>query len=80
MGSKQNAYGAYTNLRPGLLGEGSYVKIGVHATVDGDHHVGVVLVFLFLFFRFRFRVGSEERDLLAIGRPGKILHPALSFG
>jgi len=36
MGSKQNAYGAYTNLRAGLLGENSYVKIGVHATVDGE--------------------------------------------
>jgi hypothetical protein len=36
MSGKQNAYGAYTNLRPGLLPEGSYLKIGVHATVDGD--------------------------------------------
>lgn len=36
MGSKQNAYGAYTNLRPGLLSENSYMKIGVHATVDGE--------------------------------------------
>jgi hypothetical protein len=36
MGSKQNAYGAYTNLRPGLLPEGNYIKIGVHATVDGE--------------------------------------------
>ena len=36
MGTKQNAYGAYTNLRPGLLNEGNYLKIGVHATVDGE--------------------------------------------
>jgi hypothetical protein len=36
MSGKQNAYGAYSNLRPGLLPEGSYLKIGVHATVDGD--------------------------------------------
>lgn len=36
MGTKQNAYGAYTNIRPGLLNEDSYLKIGVHATVDGD--------------------------------------------
>jgi hypothetical protein len=36
MMSKQNAYGAYSNLRPGLLNEGSYLKIGVHATVDGE--------------------------------------------
>jgi hypothetical protein len=36
MGAKQNAYGAYTNMRPGLLGESNYVKIGVHGTVDGE--------------------------------------------
>jgi hypothetical protein len=36
MSSKQNAYGAYTNLRPGLLKESDYIKIGVHATVDGE--------------------------------------------
>jgi len=36
MSGKQNAYGAYTNLRPGLLPDGSYVKIGVHGTVDGE--------------------------------------------
>ena len=36
MSGKQNAYGAYTNLRPGLLGELNYVKIGVHGTVDGE--------------------------------------------
>jgi hypothetical protein len=36
MGTKQNAYGAYSNLRPGLLGETNYVKIGVHGTVDGE--------------------------------------------
>jgi hypothetical protein len=36
MSSKQNAYGAYTNLRPGLLNEQNYVKIGVHATVEGE--------------------------------------------
>ena len=36
MSSKQNAYGAYTNLRPGLLSEKNYIKIGVHAFVDGE--------------------------------------------
>ena len=36
MSTKQNAYGAYSNLRPGLLGETNYVKIGVHGTVDGE--------------------------------------------
>jgi hypothetical protein len=36
MSSKQNAYGAYTNLRPGLLSESNYIKIGVHATVEGE--------------------------------------------
>lgn len=36
MTSKQNAYGAYTNVRPGLLNEANYIKIGVHATVDGE--------------------------------------------
>jgi hypothetical protein len=41
MGSKQNAYGAYTNLRPGLLNEANYIKIGVHATIDGDRMIFV---------------------------------------
>ena len=36
MNTKQNAYGAYSNLRPGLLGETNYVKIGVHGTVYGE--------------------------------------------
>lgn len=36
MGSKQNAYGAYSNIRPGLLADSNYVKIGVHATVDAQ--------------------------------------------
>jgi hypothetical protein len=36
MTSKQNAYGAYTNLRAGLLSDQNYIKIGVHATVDGE--------------------------------------------
>ena len=36
MAAKQNAYGAYSNLRPGLLPEMNYVKIGVHGTVDGE--------------------------------------------
>ncbi|MCW8132530.1 MAG: hypothetical protein KIS92_19435 [Planctomycetota bacterium] len=35
MGSKVSAYGAYTNLRPGLLPEKQYVKIGAHGTIDG---------------------------------------------
>ena len=41
MTSKQNAYGAYTNLRPGLLGETNYVKIGVHGVVDGERLIFV---------------------------------------
>ncbi|MCY3019888.1 MAG: hypothetical protein NTW87_12775 [Planctomycetota bacterium] len=36
LASKQNAYGAYSNLRPGLLPESNYIKIGVHGTVDGE--------------------------------------------
>jgi len=48
MSSKQNAYGAYTNLRPGLLPEGSYVKIGVHGTVDGERMIIVQDRFLIL--------------------------------
>ena len=48
MASKQNAYGAYTNLRPGLLGEQSYVKIGVHATVDGERMIFVQDRFLII--------------------------------
>lgn len=34
--AKNNAYGAYSNLRAGLLSDGSYMKIGVNATVDGE--------------------------------------------
>lgn len=41
MSSKQNAYGAYSNLRPGLLGEMNYIKIGVHGTVDGERLIFV---------------------------------------
>lgn len=33
--SKLIAYGLYTNLRPSLLPERQYVKIGVHGTIDG---------------------------------------------
>lgn len=36
MASKVSAYGAYTNLRPGLLPEKQYVKIGSHGTIDGQ--------------------------------------------
>lgn len=36
MTSKVSAYGAYTNLRPGLLLEKAYVKIGTHGTIDGS--------------------------------------------
>jgi len=36
MSAKTNAYGAYSNLRPGLLPDGAYMKIGVNATVDGE--------------------------------------------
>ena len=35
LGSKISAYGAYTNLRPGLLAEKNSMKIGIHATIDG---------------------------------------------
>ena len=35
MASRVSAYGAYSNLRPGLLSEKNYMKIGVHATLDG---------------------------------------------
>jgi hypothetical protein len=41
MGSKQNAYGAYSNIRPGLLADANYVKIGVHGTVDADRLIFV---------------------------------------
>jgi len=34
--TKLEAYGAYTHLRPGLLPEEQYIKIGVHATLDGS--------------------------------------------
>jgi hypothetical protein len=39
--SKHNAYGAYTNVRPGLLKETNYVKVGVHGTIDNDRLVFV---------------------------------------
>lgn len=35
MTSKVSAYGAYTNLRPGLLPVNAYVKIGTHGTIEG---------------------------------------------
>jgi hypothetical protein len=36
MSTKQNAYGAYSNLRPSDLTDKNYLKIGVHGTVMGD--------------------------------------------
>jgi len=41
LGSKQNAYGAYSNTRPGLLADTNYVKIGVHGTVDAERLIFV---------------------------------------
>ncbi|MFH0938152.1 MAG: DUF6599 family protein [Planctomycetota bacterium] len=41
MSSKQNAYGAYTNLRPVSLKDSDYLKIGVHATLNGDRLIFV---------------------------------------
>lgn len=64
MTSKQNAYGAYTNLRPGLLGEGSYVKIGVHATVDGDHLLFVQDRFLIIVKDLSGAVDPARRTML----------------
>jgi len=46
--SKQNAYGAYTNLRPGLLPDANYMKIGVHAFVDGERLIFVQDRFLII--------------------------------
>ncbi|MBI3832070.1 MAG: hypothetical protein HY291_21285 [Planctomycetes bacterium] len=50
MTSKVSAYGAYTNLRPGLLPEKAYVKIGTQGVIDGsrlifmhDHYLVCVL-------------------------------------
>jgi hypothetical protein len=36
MTSRIDAYGAYTNIRPPMLPETQYVKIGIHATLEGD--------------------------------------------
>jgi hypothetical protein len=58
MTSKQNAYGAYTNLRPGLLAESNYVKIGVHGAVDGGR---------LLFVQDRFLI--VIRDLSGLQEP-----------
>ncbi len=41
MSTRLQAYGAYTNLRPGLLPENAYVKIGTHGTVDGERLIFV---------------------------------------
>lgn len=60
MGSKSNAYGAYTNLRPGLLQEGSYMKIGVNATVDGERLIFVQDRFLII-----------VRELSGMGEPAR---------
>lgn len=58
MGTKQNAYGAYTNLRPGLLSESNYVKIGVHGVVDGER---------LMFVQDRFVI--VVRDLSGLAEP-----------
>ena len=42
-------------------------------------HARIVFVFFLFFFRFRFCVGGKEGHLLAIRRPCKTLHTALSF-
>lgn len=36
MTSRVSAYGAYSNIRPGLQAPEQYVKIGTHATLDGE--------------------------------------------
>ena len=44
------------------------------------YNTRVVFIFFLFFFCLCFCVRSEKGDLLAIGRPGKIFHAALSFG
>jgi hypothetical protein len=48
LGAKTNAYGAYSNLRPGLLPDSAYMKIGVHATADGGRLIFVQDRFLII--------------------------------
>jgi hypothetical protein len=64
MGSKQNAYGAYTNLRPGLMPEGSYMKIGVAAVVDGERLIFVQDRFLIVVRDLSGAVDPARRTML----------------
>src|SRR6266404_1329329 len=43
-------------------------------------YMRVVFVLFLFFFDFGFRIGSQERNLLAVGRPRKILNAPLPFG
>ena len=64
MSSKQNAYGAYSNLRPNDLNESSYVKIGVHATVIEDRLVFVQDRFLIIVRDLSASQDPERRTML----------------
>lgn len=64
MSSKQNAYGAYSNLRPSDLPEKSYVKIGVHATVNEDRLLFVQDRFLILVRDLSGSKDPERRTML----------------
>ena len=65
MSSRLDAYGAYTNLRPAMLPETQYVKIGVQATLDGERLIFVHDKFLVV-VRDLEQTPEEQRRALLI--------------
>jgi hypothetical protein len=64
MSTKQNAYGAYTSVRPAHLDEKSYVKIGVHGTVMEDRLLFVQDRFLIIVRDLSGSQDPERRTML----------------
>lgn len=65
MSGRVSAYGAYTQLRPALLPEGQYVKIGVHGALDGPRLVFVHDKFLIV-VRALVELSEEQRHTLLV--------------
>lgn len=71
MATKFKAYGAYTNLRPGLLPKKQYVKIGISATIDGERLLFIQDRFVIM-VRDLSNAPDEQRRALLINFAQKI--------
>ena len=64
MTNRLRAYGAYTNLRPGLLKRKQYVKIGIHGTIDGARLLFVQDMYLIVVRDLSRSTADQRRSLL----------------